>query len=51
MLFRSYGEKERLDICPSLPPTTIRKVQLPGGHHFDGDYAGLGQAVLRAAAL
>ena len=45
-----YGDKERLDICPSLPPTTIRQVRLAGGHHFDGDYAGLGQAVLQAAA-
>lgn len=46
-----YGDKERLDICPSLPPTTIRQVRLHGGHHFDGDYAGLGRAVLTAAAL
>jgi type IV secretory pathway VirJ component len=46
-----YGDKERLDICPSLPSTTIRQVRLSGGHHFDGDYAGLGQAVLTAAAL
>ncbi len=43
-----YGDKERLDICPSLP---IRQVKLHGGHHFDGDYTGLGQAVLKAAAL
>lgn len=46
-----YGDKERLDICPSLPATTIRQVRLSGGHHFDRDYATLGQAVLRAAAL
>jgi type IV secretory pathway VirJ component len=46
-----YGDKERLDICPTLPATTIRQVKLAGGHHFDGDYAGLGQAVLKAATL
>ncbi len=46
-----YGDKERLDICPSLPAATIRQVRLRGGHHFNGDYAGLGEAVLRAAAL
>jgi type IV secretory pathway VirJ component len=46
-----YGDKERLDICPSLPATTIRQVRLAGGHHFDGDYAGLGKAVLKAATL
>jgi type IV secretory pathway VirJ component len=44
-----YGDKERLDICPSLPATTIRQVKLAGGHHFDRDYAGLGEAVLKAA--
>ena len=46
-----YGDKERDDICSSLPATTIRQVKLSGGHHFDGDYAALGQAVVRAAAL
>lgn len=46
-----YGDKERSDICPTLPADTIRQVRLPGGHHFDGDYTALGQAVLRAAAL
>ena len=46
-----YGDKERDDICSSLPAATIRQVKLSGGHHFDGDYAALGQAVVRAAAL
>jgi type IV secretory pathway VirJ component len=46
-----YGDKERQDICPTLPAATIRQVRLHGGHHFDGDYTGLGQAVLRAATL
>lgn len=46
-----YGDRERLDICPSLPSDTIRQVRLTGGHHFRGDYAAVGQAVLRAAAL
>jgi len=46
-----YGDKERDDICATLPAATIRQVKLAGGHHFDGDYAVLGQAVLRAAAL
>lgn len=44
-----YGDKEREDICAQLPATTIHQVRLSGGHHFDGDYAVLGQAVLRAA--
>ena len=46
-----YGDKERDDICAALPAATIRQVKLAGGHHFAGDYAGLAQAVLRAAAL
>jgi type IV secretory pathway VirJ component len=46
-----YGDKERSDICPTLPADTIRQVRLPGGHHFDGDYTALGQAVLKAATL
>jgi type IV secretory pathway VirJ component len=46
-----YGDKEHGDICATLPAATIRQVKLAGGHHFDGDYAVLGQAVLRAATL
>lgn len=46
-----YGDRERLDICPSLPASTIRQVRLPGGHHFDGDYAKLGQAIYEASRL
>ena len=44
-----YGDKERHDICPDLPDTGIAKVRLPGGHHFNGDYASLGEVVLRAS--
>jgi len=41
-----YGDQERHDVCATLP---IARIRLPGGHHFNHDYAGLGQAVLRAA--
>lgn len=44
-----YGDKEHADICPTLPDTEVAKVRLPGGHHFNGDYAALGEAVLRAS--
>jgi len=44
-----YGDKERHDVCPDLPSTEVAKVRLPGGHHFNGDYAALGEAVLRAS--
>lgn len=41
-----YGDKEHNDVCVDLP---VKRVELHGGHHFDGDYAGLGQAVVAAA--
>jgi type IV secretory pathway VirJ component len=44
-----YGDKERHDVCPDLPDAEIAKVRLPGGHHFNGDYAALGEAVLAAS--
>lgn len=44
-----YGDKEHADICPTLPDTEVAKIRLPGGHHFNGDYAALGEAVLRAS--
>lgn len=46
-----YGDRDRHDICASLPATTIRQVRLTGSHHFDGDYKTLGHAVLRAVSL
>jgi type IV secretory pathway VirJ component len=46
-----YGDKERDDICASLSAAAIHQVKLAGGHHFNGDYEGLGRAVLRAASL
>jgi type IV secretory pathway VirJ component len=46
-----YGDRERRDVCASLPAAVIRQVKLAGNHHFDGDYTGLGKAVLRAVSL
>jgi type IV secretory pathway VirJ component len=43
-----YGDRERHDVCATLP-TDVAQVRLPGGHHFNHDYARLGQAVLRTA--
>jgi hypothetical protein len=45
-----YGDQERHDICASLP-ADIAQVRLPGGHHFNGDYVDLGQAVAARGAL
>jgi type IV secretory pathway VirJ component len=46
-----YGDKEHNDVCSTLPDAIIRKVQLTGGHHFDGDYGRLGQAIYEASRL
>lgn len=44
-----YGDKEKADICPSLPDAQVDKVRLAGDHHFNRDYATLGAAVLKAS--
>jgi type IV secretory pathway VirJ component len=40
------GAEERDSLCPRLDVTMARSVTLPGGHHFDGDYAGLARLIL-----
>ncbi len=44
-----YGEEETDSLCPQLDPRRITVVKLKGGHHFDGNYAGLAQAILASA--
>lgn len=44
-----YGDREKADICASLPDAQVTKVRLPGDHHFNRDYAALGAAVLKAS--
>jgi type IV secretory pathway VirJ component len=44
-----YGEDEHDSLCPKLDPHKVRVVKLKGGHHFNGDYAGLAQAILASA--
>jgi type IV secretory pathway VirJ component len=41
------GRDESGSACSSLP-AWVRTVTLPGGHHFDGDYARLGAQLLTA---
>jgi type IV secretory pathway VirJ component len=45
-----YGEDEKDSLCPKLDPNRFSVVKLKGGHHFDGDYAGLARQILSAAA-
>jgi type IV secretory pathway VirJ component len=44
-----YGADEKDSLCPKLDPNKFRVVRLKGGHHFDGDYAGLAGQILAAA--
>jgi len=43
-----YGEKEHDSLCRTLDPQLIRKLPEPGGHHFDGRYEEIGNAIVDA---
>jgi type IV secretory pathway VirJ component len=45
-----YGQQEHDDACPVFP-AQVRKVGLPGDHHFNGDYDAVGRALKDAAGL
>ena len=45
-----YGEGDNDSLCPKLDPSKVRIVEMKGGHHFDGDYAGLAREILASAA-
>ncbi len=44
-----YGEDENDSLCPKLDPNKIIVVKLKGGHHFNGDYAGLAREIIASA--
>jgi type IV secretory pathway VirJ component len=44
-----YGDGDNDSLCPTLDATKFRVVKLPGGHHFNGDYAGLARVILATA--
>ncbi len=44
-----YGKDEADSPCPTLDSPTVKSVALSGGHHFDGDYGALAQAILAHA--
>ncbi|HEY2462803.1 MAG TPA: AcvB/VirJ family lysyl-phosphatidylglycerol hydrolase [Steroidobacteraceae bacterium] len=44
-----YGEDEHDSLCPRLDPKKFNIVRVKGGHHFDGNYAGLADDILAAA--
>ena len=43
-----YGEDEDDSTCPQLAGSGIEVIRTSGGHHFDGDYAGLATVILEA---
>ena len=44
-----FGKEEKDTNCPGLDPKQVQLVKLPGGHHFDGDYAKLARIILEGA--
>ena len=44
-----YGSEEKDSGCPTTDVGGIKSVKLNGGHHFDGDNAGLAHRILNAA--
>jgi type IV secretory pathway VirJ component len=44
-VFCVHGEEEEDSVCPQLDAKTTTQLRLPGGHHYDGDYAALGHLV------
>jgi len=41
-----YGAEERDSVCHGIEQVPARCVRLPGGHHFDGRYAGLAALIV-----
>ena len=42
-----YGDDDEDSVCPAVAATNAKVVKLSGGHHFDGDYAGLANLILQ----
>ena len=45
-VFCLHGQDEDDSPCPKLADDKITALDLPGGHHYDGDYAAIGKSVL-----
>lgn len=44
-----YGADEKDSPCRSYEVAGMKRMELPGGHHFDGDYAEVARAVIAGA--
>jgi type IV secretory pathway VirJ component len=45
-----YGADESDSLCPKLDAKKFMVVKVKGNHHFDGNYVGLAQQIMQAAA-
>lgn len=45
------GEDEAESLCPTLDPGFARRLVLPGGHHFGGNYGVIAARILAESAL
>ena len=43
-----YGDREGDAACPTFSPSVIHGVRLAGGHHYDGDFGAVSQAILES---
>lgn len=46
-----YGDGDLDSLCPKLQGSRAKIVKLPGGHHFNGNYDGVAEAVLADDAI
>jgi type IV secretory pathway VirJ component len=44
-----FGAGDKDSLCADFPAGTAGMAELPGGHHFDGDYDGLARLILKSA--
>lgn len=42
-----YGADDDDALCPKLPPGSAQVAELPGDHHFEGDYGALARVILQ----
>jgi type IV secretory pathway VirJ component len=47
----SSASEQSESVCPRISGQGVRKVILPGGHHFGGDYRGIAELILKEAGL
>ena len=45
-----YGKDEDDSFCPAFQARHFRSINLPGGHHYNGDYDTLGRTVIESLA-